>query len=259
VQTWAFTGTGTAGTWNVTSRFGTAAGLTYNIATGALATALSAAWGITVTVTGTAGTSYVVTYPASAGLVALPSFVNAITGVTAITPTQTTPGAGGNPATVTIPAAFKDAGICEASAGLGINYADTTKEIDGFGLSSAARILFTKTIVTFDLTFLETNHTALEIYHRLPIGATGVAGSDGYISGVVDGPPITQQYSAIFDIVDGLNHYRGYAPIVQNTSKGKMSLPYGDAITRPVVLTAFPDSNNNAVYWYPVVNALAGL
>jgi hypothetical protein len=94
VQTITLTGTGTAGTWTVTlPGYGsTASGLTYNIATAALATALSSAFGITVTVTGTAGTSYVVTFPAANGNVPLMTTTNAIAGVTSITTVETTPG-----------------------------------------------------------------------------------------------------------------------------------------------------------------------
>lgn len=92
VQTITFTGTGTAGTWTATWNALTASGLAYNITTTALATALSAAWGITVTVTGTAGSSYVVTFPAANGNVTLITTTNAVTGVTAITVVETTPG-----------------------------------------------------------------------------------------------------------------------------------------------------------------------
>jgi hypothetical protein len=94
VQTITLTGTGTAGTWTASlPGYGTTAtGLAYNITTAALATALSAAYGITVTVTGTAGTSYVTTFPAANGNVPMQTTTNAITGVSSITVAETTPG-----------------------------------------------------------------------------------------------------------------------------------------------------------------------
>jgi hypothetical protein len=96
VQTVTMTGTGTAGTWNlVNSRFGTVTGLAYNIATTALVTAIASAWDITVGVTGTAGSSYVITFPTAAGDVPLSTAVNNITGVTAIAVATTTPGVTG--------------------------------------------------------------------------------------------------------------------------------------------------------------------
>lgn len=98
VQTIAFTGTGTAGTWtDYLPGYGTATGLAYNIATAALATALNTAFGMTgITVTGTAGTTYTVTFPAAAGNVPT-QVVNTtgITGVTANNVTVGTPGVNG--------------------------------------------------------------------------------------------------------------------------------------------------------------------
>lgn len=94
VQTVTLTGTGTAGTWSITlPAYGTASGLAYNISTAALITALNAAFGMTgIAVTGTPGTSYVVTFPAIYGNVGLMTFVNSITGVTNIAAVETTPG-----------------------------------------------------------------------------------------------------------------------------------------------------------------------
>lgn len=94
VQTAAFTGTGTAGTFNLTlPGYGTASALAYNIATAALQTALNTAFATSgITVTGTAGTTYTVTFPTSLGNVPQMTAVNNITGVTAINVTTGTPG-----------------------------------------------------------------------------------------------------------------------------------------------------------------------
>jgi len=259
-QAWTFTGTGTAGTWNaVHPRFGTASGLAYNISMAALQTALSAAWGLTMPLpTGTAGTVYNVTYPAAVGDVALPSFVNAITGVSAITPTTTTPGAGANPATAIIPVAFADAGMVDPS-GLAMKVSESSNDVRAFGSLQVQRTLFTEGKQTFDLTFLETNHTSLEVYHRLPIGSTSPAAADGYIPNVTDGVPKVQYYAGLFDVIDGYNHLRAYCPSIQNTGRGDLNIGFGQAVKRPVTLTAYPDTNGVAIYWHPVMNALAGL
>jgi hypothetical protein len=96
VQTITITGAPTGGTFTITSIYGAYAA-TYNIATAALATALSALFGFTVAVSGTAGTSYVITFPASLGNVPLMSVSSQLTGGT--TPTvanaTTTPGVNG--------------------------------------------------------------------------------------------------------------------------------------------------------------------
>jgi hypothetical protein len=101
VQTITLSGTGTAGTWTATlPGYGTATGLAFNVSTATLATSLSSAYGLTgITVTGTAGTSYVVTFPTSAGNVPLQTFTNNITGVTNISAVETT--AGTNPINTT--------------------------------------------------------------------------------------------------------------------------------------------------------------
>lgn len=95
VQTVTMTGTGTAGTFSLTiPGYGTASDLAYNVTTTSLATTLTTLVGDTVAVSGTAGSSYVITFPVSAGNVALASAANSITGVTAIGVVETTPGVG---------------------------------------------------------------------------------------------------------------------------------------------------------------------
>lgn len=256
VQTVTITGTATAiiPSWNGIA----APSQSGSVATTALATALNTAWasylrGGTITVSGSAGVSYVVTFPAAVGNAPMMSWVT--TGATnAIV--ETTPGAGANPATGVVPAAFKSGGWMDTT--LTMKVSDTTKDVGAFGATSPVRTFFSGSKKTFDLTFLETNHVALEVYHRLAWGSTGTAAVDGYISGVYDGPPVTQQYAYVQDTIDGTNHLRGYAPYVQNTTMGDLAVPFGDVVKRPVTLTAYPDSNGISVYWYIVMNALAG-
>lgn len=104
IQTVTITGTGTAGTWTYSvPGFGTIT-LAFNVALAAFATALSALIGETVaTPTGTAGSSYVVTYPAALGNVGTASVTQNITGATAITNTTTTPGVTGTNKSVVAP------------------------------------------------------------------------------------------------------------------------------------------------------------
>lgn len=94
VQTITISGTPTAGTWTATlPGYGTATGLAYNIATSALATALSNAFGITVTVSGTAGTSYVVTFPVASGSLPVMTATSSFTPTSAsVSVAITTPG-----------------------------------------------------------------------------------------------------------------------------------------------------------------------
>lgn len=96
VETVTIAGTGTAGTWTLaSSNFGTVTGLAYNITTAALQTALQNAWDEAVTVTGTAGTSYIITFPVAAGNIGQLTATQNITGATGISVATTTPGVTG--------------------------------------------------------------------------------------------------------------------------------------------------------------------
>jgi hypothetical protein len=92
VQTVTISGTGTAGTWSFTAPGVGTINPVYNVSTAALATALSTLYGHTVTVTGTAGSSYVITHPVGVGNVPLATVSHSITGATGIAIVHTTPG-----------------------------------------------------------------------------------------------------------------------------------------------------------------------
>lgn len=265
VQTITVTGVPTGGyvpiLWN-----GQFTQIPFNGTSSALQTALQAlAGGASFTVTGGPGpsTAWVVNSPAAMiqSAISTAGATATLTGGTApnAAVVQTTAGIQTtNPGTATLGAQWKDGGIMDTT-GIDIKYGETTAEIDGFGLSSAALVLFTKELITFDVAFLEVNHTSLEIYHRLPLGTTGVADASGYISGVVDGPPIQISYAAIAYIIGANGRHVSYFPNVQNTSKGDLNIPIAAAVKRPVTMTAFPDASNNTAYHYPIVPALAGL
>jgi hypothetical protein len=98
VQTIAISGAPTGGTFTPSlSGYPNVPAQVYNVTTSALASALSTAWGITVGVTGTAGTSYVCTFPVTAGNVPQMTAANGLTGGTTPTVTVTTgtPGVAG--------------------------------------------------------------------------------------------------------------------------------------------------------------------
>lgn len=94
VQTITIAGTGTSGTWQINTEWGSLLALAYNITTANLILAFATV-GVTVTCTGTPGSSYVVTFPATLGNVQTMTFVNNIAGATGITVATTTPGTTG--------------------------------------------------------------------------------------------------------------------------------------------------------------------
>jgi hypothetical protein len=98
VQTVTITGSPTGGTFSLTlAGFGSLPNQPYNVSTSALIAAILAAWDLTVTVTGTAGSSYVVTFPAAAGNLSPMTATNGLTGGTSptISVANTTPGVTG--------------------------------------------------------------------------------------------------------------------------------------------------------------------
>lgn len=101
VETITISGTPSGGTFPVNAPgYPTVAPFAYNVPTTTMQTALRAAWGIPVTVTGTAGTSYVITTPAADGafpLINCSGASSTLTGGTSpnATVAVTTPGVAG--------------------------------------------------------------------------------------------------------------------------------------------------------------------
>jgi len=98
VQTITISGTPTGGTFTpALAGFPAVPAQTYNVTTAALQAALIAAWDLAVTVSGTAGSSYVVTFPTGVGNITQMTVTSALTGGT--TPSAsvatTTPGVTG--------------------------------------------------------------------------------------------------------------------------------------------------------------------
>jgi hypothetical protein len=257
VQTVTITGTPTGGTFTLTWRGLSSGSQAYNVPTATLQTALRTAWNMaTLTVTGSAGASYVITFPAGRGNVPLATATSALTGGT--TPTigvvETTPGAGASPASAAIPAAFTDAGWC-TQAGLVANVNESNTEIKGFGSTSTLRVIISESSRSFDLEFLETNMVSVPVYNRLPVGSVVPAGDGSFAVPV--GGPLTQTYAGIFDVVDGYNHIRLYCPRLQVSAIKNYTVAAGQQISWPVTLTALPDLTGTSVYQYFVVDALA--
>lgn len=98
VQTLTITGTPTGGTFQLSMPGEpTVPAQTYNVTTAALQAALIAAWDVAVTVTGTAGSSYIVTFPSAEGNVNQMSVAYTFTGGSSPTASvaTTTPGVTG--------------------------------------------------------------------------------------------------------------------------------------------------------------------
>lgn len=262
VQTITISGTPTGGTFTLTWHGISLAPQANNVATTALATAMNASWSLyllggTIGVAGTAGTSYVVTFPSVLGNVPTISAVGSFTGGTspAIAVAETTPGVGSSLASASIPAGFKSAGWV-TSDGLNVTPNESVTSITPYGSFVPVRTLITQSQRDFDVTFLETNQVSIAIYSRAPIGTIVVA-SDGSFTNTI-GTAVNTTYAGIFDMTDGINHIRKYCPRLQVSKLGASSSKAGQPITYPTTLTAIPDATGVAIYEYFAVGALAG-
>lgn len=156
--------------------------------------------------------------------------------------------------TTTLDAAFKSAGLCNED-GLTASVKEDSKEIPAYGLFVPARTIVTTSVTTFKLTMLETNPISVAVYNRKTLSAI-VPAADGSFS-IATGRYAKVRMAAVFDVVDGTNHLRAYAPAIEVTDRDDIDTKAGDAITYGVTMTAFPDSTGNAIYWFYLMGALA--
>lgn len=151
-------------------------------------------------------------------------------------------------------AAFLDAGWITED-GLTAKVSESSKDINAFGTFSPVRTIVTESKQTFDISFLESNPVSLAVYHRKGLGDLDVVEATGALD-FTTGPSSSEQYAAIFDMVDGDNALRAYCPNVQVTDRGDMQVKAGEAVIYPVTLTAYPDNSGASVYWFYLLNAL---
>jgi hypothetical protein len=149
---------------------------------------------------------------------------------------------------------FLDAGWCsEDGLKKAVDEAQTT--IKAFGSNAPVRKLTTSSETTFELTFLESNTTALEIYNRLPLGSL-VPDATGAFD-FTEGEPRTEEMCAVFDLVDGPNRIRAVVPQLEVTNRKEFNIKSADPVQYGVTLTAYPGEDGVAIHWYYVVAAYA--
>lgn len=210
----------------------------------------------TITVTGSAGGPFTVTFPASLPQT-LMTVTSTLTGGTnpavavavGTAGTQTT-----TMATASIPTSFLCAGWCDQT-GLVANVQETSNQVKGFGSTQILRVLISDSARSFDLNMLETNPVTSTIYNRAPWG-TIVADAQGHWANAV-GPAVVATYAGLFDLVDGYNHLRVYCPRLQVSTVKARNVAAGKEVAWGVSLTALPDASGNAVYEDYIIANLA--
>lgn len=150
--------------------------------------------------------------------------------------------------------AFLDAGWITTD-GLSIKVSESSTEIGAFGTFAPVRTITTKSTQTFDLSFLESNPVSLAVYHRKALDDLDVTAVTGVLN-FSTGQSSTENYAAVFDMVDGDNLLRAYCPRTQVTDRGDIQIKGGEAVLYPVTLTAYPDVDGNSIYWFYVLDAL---
>lgn len=147
-----------------------------------------------------------------------------------------------------------DAGWCSED-GLKKAVDEAQSTIKAFGNNAPVRKLTTSSETTFELTFLESGTTPIEIYNRLPLGSVDVDTADGSFD-FTEGEPRVEQMCAVFDLADGPNRIRAVVPQLEVTGRKEFNIKASEAIMYGVTLTAYPGSDGVAIHWYYVVDAL---
>lgn len=258
VQTVTITGTPTAGTFTLTWRGKTTAPIPFNATAAQVTTALRALVGAS-TVTSAGGplptTGVAVTFPAAMPQTLMTADSTALVAGGPVVVANTTPGIQTtNPATALVPATYLDAGLCDQK-GLTIKTNTSSNDVKAYGTTAVVRTVISEQKQTFDIDFLETNPVSVAVFKSMPLGSI-VPDASGYFR-VVTGLPQVTAYAAVFNVVDGANFVRYFAPNCQNISPGDLNIAAGQVIDRPVSFTAYPDSLGNTLYEDYVVNALA--
>jgi hypothetical protein len=259
VQTVTLGGTATSGTFTLSYGGQVTTALAYgatNTAVQAALVALSTIGTGKATVSGgpLSTTAFTVTFDASL----VPSTVVAngaaligsspVLTVAVTTPGVQAAGAFGAPATPWVDAGWID------DKGAVKKFAESKKDLFGYGSTSPVRTLISQSAQTFDFNFLESNAVVLAMHHRKNLADVTID-TTGHVH-IEDGPAGLPRYAGIIDMVDGLNHVRAWMPSFSVTSRAGTTMAPGAALDYSHTLTAYPDSTGVAVAWDYLMNAL---
>lgn len=143
----------------------------------------------------------------------------------------------------TLNAAFVDVGIISED-GLSTNATADYVEIKQWD-GSTVRKTRTSFDPTFSFTMLETNKTTLGLYWS---GSTVVANSGE--SKMEIAPFTTDRRAFVLDVEDGTRIIRYVLPVAEVTDRQEIVHRNDQAVAYAVTITAYPDDNGTAVYWY---------
>lgn len=249
VQTVTISGTPTGGTFTLSYGGQTTAALQYNAATSAVQTALTGLSTIgsgNVAVTGTAGTTYTITFQGTMANQAVYMIAAAasLTGGTAptIAVAQTTVGTTG----------WLSLGLITED-GASEDVKESTTDLRAYGVAPIVRRLVTSSEVSISVTMMQTDKVTAAIYNRLLLGSVAVSSSQFTTT---TGPMRAPRYALVTELVDGAAKIRSYYPNVQVTERKTKEIKTGAGVMYGVTFTCYPDTSGNAIYTHHLVPGL---
>lgn len=132
-------------------------------------------------------------------------------------------------------AAFKDVGYITED-GVTESHGTETNDIRAWQNGAVVRRVRTSHVVTYQFTMLETNDNALGLFYD-SYSTAGATKGRATITGVEH-----DEQRFVIDVVDGTDNIRIVIPNGQITELGDVVYNSGDAVARPVTITAYPES-----------------
>lgn len=140
---------------------------------------------------------------------------------------------------------FLDLGYI-SDAGISETLDKSPQDVRAWQNSALVRRVITESSQTFNMTFIETNKQAVELYYGATIGA------DGSIK--IDPSKTGGKQSFVIDVIDGDFIKRTYIPSGEVTEVGDMTYSAGDPIGYEVTITAYAstsgDESYTAISWF---------
>jgi hypothetical protein len=152
-------------------------------------------------------------------------------------------------------ASFLTAGLV-TDDGVSLGISESVEKVKAFGTNVSVRSIIKESEQTFDVTFLETNPTVLELYHRKELG-TIIPDGDGKFS-IPTGLAASQVYAFALDVLDDENAFRFYYPSAEITDRKERKIGNGQVIQYTITVTAYPGTDGIACTEFYTLPDLAG-
>ena len=230
VQTVTIGGAPTGGTFTLTFKTKTTAGIAFDALGAAVQTALEALTSVgagNVTVTGAAGGPYTVTFGGTLANTDVPQMsanAGGLTGGTSPTVTVATTTQGGE---------FADLGYV-GEDGVTETRDRSTNTIKGWQNGDIVREVVTESSVTYHFVMVETKKETVGLYYGTTVAADG--------SLIIVPSRTGGRKSYVIDVVDGDDFIRTYIPEGEITEVGDQVYANGEAIGYEVTVRAYPSA-----------------